>query len=219
MVDFVRSLNRSRSHGLAALKEIVMRLAPLSPDEMPPELRAFHDDMSQEIAKHLTGFVSRRRDGALVGPFNPMLHFPQFGQPAWNCTKALIENTKLPKASHEVAILVTGAAFNSRYELYAHEHVADSAGLAKDKIATITAGQRPANLDVEEAAAYDVAAALTAGKQLPESTYQAALKAFGEGGTAELIYLIGNYCLVSVLLNAYDISVPGREEKLPDDAV
>jgi 4-carboxymuconolactone decarboxylase len=196
----------------------MMRLAPLSPGKLPPELRAFHDDMSQEIAKHLKGFVSSRDDGALIGPFNPMLHFPQFGRPAWDYTKALIENTTLPKASHEVAILVTGATFNSRYELYAHEHVADGAGLAKDKIATIVAGQRPANLDAAEAAAYDVAAALTAGKQLPESTYQAALEAFGDDGTAELIYLIGGYCLVSILLNAYDISVPGREEKLPEDA-
>src|ERR1700709_689381 len=101
-----------------------MRLSPLPPEKMTPEQRALHDDMAPVIAGHLKGFVSKRADGALVGPFAPMLHFPQFGQPAWSYTKALIENSKLPKAAHEVAILVTGARFNSRYELYAHEHVA-----------------------------------------------------------------------------------------------
>ena len=56
---------------------------------------------------------------------------------------------------------------------------------------------------------------LTRGGQLPEATYRAALAAFGEHGLAELVYLIGSYCTISVLLNAYDVSVPGREEGLP----
>ena len=192
-----------------------MRAAPYPPDQMPPEVRSLHDDMAPEVAEHLNGFVSKREDGALVGPFAPMLRFPQFGGPAWRYTKALIENSKLPKPAHEVAILVTGAAFDSRYELYSHERVAEQAGLSDAKIAAITAGQRPDDLTEQEQAAYDVAAALTAGKQLPESTYQRALRAFGEEQTAELVYLVGGYCLVSVLLNAFDVSVPGREEGLP----
>lgn len=192
-----------------------MRVPPIPHDRLAPELQPFDDDMRQEIAKHLKGFVSKRADGALVGPFAPMLRFPQFGQPAWTYTKALIEHSKLPKAAHEVAILVTGARLNSRYELYAHEHVAEQAGLSDAKIAAIAAGQRPSDLTEEEAAAYDVAAALANGKALPESTYRRALTAFGEEQVAELVYLIGGYCLVSVLLNAYDVSVPGREEGLP----
>ena len=193
-----------------------MRLLPLPPAGLSPDQRAFHDDMAAQIAQHLKGFVSKREDGALVGPFAPMLHFPQFGRPAWDYTKALIEHSKLPKPAHEVAILVTGAALNSRYELYAHEHVAGQTGLSQDKIATIVVGQRPADLDEQEAAAYDVAFALSHGKSLPQSTYDRSLRAFGPEQTAELVYLIGGYCLVSVLLNAYDVSVPGREEGLPN---
>lgn len=194
-----------------------MRTPPLPPAALDPKRRALHDDMAAVVAKHLKGFVSKRADGALVGPFPPMLRFPQFGGPAWEFTKALIHHTTLPKPAHEVAILVTGAAFGSRYELYAHEHVAEGVGLSDSKIATIAAGQRPAELDEEEAAAYDVAAALCAGRQLPQSTYRRAVEAFGEEGTGELVYLVGGYCLVSVLLNAFDMSVPGREEGLPAD--
>ena len=36
---------------------------------------------------------------------------------------ALGKNSTLPKSSHEIAILVTGARLNSRYEIYAHERV------------------------------------------------------------------------------------------------
>ena len=191
-----------------------MRLPPLAPSTMTPGQRALHEAMAPVIAEHLKGFVSKRSDGALVGPFPPMLHFLQFGQPAWDYTRALIERPKLPKPVREVAILVTGACFNSRYELYAHEHVAEGTGPAPAKIAAIAAGQRPADLSKDKAAAYDVAIVLAGGKQLPGSTYAAAIDAFGQDGVGELVYLISGYCLVSVLLNAFDMSVPGSEEGL-----
>ncbi len=40
------------------------------------------------------------------------------------------------------------------------------------------------------------------------------VEAFGDQGTAEFVYLIGGYRMISVMLNAYDVSVPGREEEL-----
>lgn len=191
-----------------------MRLSPLPPDAMTPPIRAFHDEMAPVIAEHLQGFMSSRPDGALIGPFAPMLHFPQFGRPAWDYTKALIEHATLSKTVREVAILATGACFQARYELYAHEHVAEAVGLSAPRIATIAAGQRPPDLAPDEAVAYDVATALAGGRQLPGSTYQAALDAFGKDGVGELVALIGGYCLVSVMLNAFDMSVPGSEEGL-----
>jgi 4-carboxymuconolactone decarboxylase len=189
-----------------------MRLSPLPPPDMPSGTRTLHDDMVPVIAAHLKGFVSRRSDGAPVRPFPPMLQFPQFGAAAWAYTKALIEHAMLPKPVREVAIHVTGAHFNSRYELYAHEHVGDSTGLSAAKATTTAAGQPPNDLSPEEAVAHDVAAALGDGNQLPGSTYQAAVNAFGKDGAAELVHLIGRDCLVSMLLNAFDVSVPGNEE-------
>ena len=47
---------------------------------------------------------------------------------------------------------------------------------------------------------------------LPESTYQAVLTTFGEQDLAEVVYLVGCFSVVGVTLNAFDASVPGREE-------
>src|ERR1700712_5263081 len=140
-----------------------MRLKPLSPADLSKEQLPLYNSMKEGVEAHLKGFVSKRSDGALIGPFNPMLHFPQFGSAAWTYTTALIENSTLPKPAHEVAILVTGARFHSRYEIYAHEHVAKHAGLSTAKIATIVAGERPADLTKEEGLAYDVASVLSRG--------------------------------------------------------
>jgi 4-carboxymuconolactone decarboxylase len=40
----------------------------------------------------------------------------------------------------------------------------------------------------------------------------------GRQGTSELIYLIGTYCLLSILLNAYDVPVPGRDTENTEPA-
>ena len=65
-----------------------------------------------------------------------------------------------------------------------------------------------ADLTREEAVAYDLASAVVSGGILPELTYQQAVDLFGEEGTAEFIYLVGLYCMVSVTLNGSDVPIP-----------
>jgi 4-carboxymuconolactone decarboxylase len=107
-----------------------------------------------------------------------------------------------------VAILVTGAKFRAAYQIYAHVIVGEQRGLTDDKLATIVAGQRPGDLSREEAIAYDVTSALLESGALPELSFRQAVEAFGQHGAAELIYLVGLYCLISVTLNGFDVPVP-----------
>jgi len=185
-----------------------MRLPLLSPADLSGEQRDLYDDMRTGIESHFKGFEAINDDGALIGPWNPWLHFARFGGPVWELVKALSDSPTLPRPVREVAILVTGAHFHSAYELYAHVLAAEARGLPEDKIATIVAGQRPADLTREEAVTYDVASALVSGGVLPDLVYRQAVARFGEYGAAELIYLVGLYCLVSVTLNGFDVPVP-----------
>ena len=189
-----------------------MRLVPIPRAKLKVEQRQLFDGIVAFTNAQNPKFVIADEQGSLVGPFNPMLHFPQFGKAVWGVNVALSENTTLPKPVHELIILVTGARFTSRYEIYAHELVAGDAGLSEVKIASLAAGGRPGQLNEEEGIAFDVASVLLRGAQLPDSTYRAAVAAFGEQGVAEIIYLVGFYCLISVLLNGYDAAVPGRAE-------
>lgn len=70
----------------------------------------------------------------------------------------------------------------------------------------------PDGLTRDEAVAYDVAAALNRGAPLPETIFHAGIDAFGKEGTAGVIYLVGCFHLVGVILNGYNVSVPGRED-------
>ncbi|MCI0466998.1 MAG: carboxymuconolactone decarboxylase family protein [Beijerinckiaceae bacterium] len=188
-----------------------MRLPLIPPTELSSEQRPLYEDMRKGIGKNFQGFVAMRDDGALIGPWNPWLHEARIGKPIWELTKALSQQSNLPDPARQVAILVTGAHFRAAYEIYAHVPLAEKDKIADVKLATIVAGQRPPDLTRDEAIAYDVAAALTSGGVLPDLTYRAAADAFGAHGAAELCYLVGLYCLVSVTLNGFDVPVPETE--------
>lgn len=186
-----------------------MRAAPIPPQDLSPEQRVLFDDMRAGIAAHFGGFATARPDGALLGPWAPWLAFPKFGAPVWELTKVMAAGASLPAAVREVAILVTGAHFRAAYEIYAHVIVAEQRGLPDDKLATIVAGGRPADLTEAERVAFDFASALVGGGVLPELVWRQAVRLWGEAGAAELSTLIGLYCLVSVTLNSFDVPVPG----------
>jgi 4-carboxymuconolactone decarboxylase len=185
-----------------------MRLPILDPSNLNAEQTLLYQDMRSGIESHFKGFVNMRPDGALLGPWNPWLTEPKFGKPVWELVKAIASSPSLPATVREVAILVTGSHFRSGYELYAHVLVAEQRGLSDEKLATIVAGQRPVDLTRQEAVAYDFAAPLVNGGVLQELTYKAAVEQFGTRGAAELSYLIGVYCMVSVTLNTFDVPVP-----------
>ena len=111
----------------------------------------------------------------------------------------------------EVAILTTGAHFNARYEIYAHEIMAGVAGLSASQIATLAISARPADLRPEEAIAHEVATALVRGQVLPASTYARAVALLGPDGVGELAFLIGGYCLIAMALNCFDAPVPDSD--------
>jgi alkylhydroperoxidase family enzyme len=185
-----------------------MRLPLIPPEKLGLDQRSLYEDMKKGIEADFRGFTAIAEDGTLIGPWNPWLHHTKFGRPMWELVKALSHAPSLPKAVREVAILATGAAFKAGYELYAHVLIAETRGLSDGKIATIIAGHRPADLTHDEAIAYDAASALVSGGVLPELCYRRAVTAFGEHGAAELIFLVGLYCMVSVTLNGFDVPVP-----------
>lgn len=188
-----------------------MRLPNIPPDQVSAEQRPLFDKLHAGIDQHLQGFVTQKADGTLIGPFNAFLHFPKLGAPAWDIFLALAGGSVLPKPVRETVILSTGAHYGSLYELYSHEALSAKAGLSAAKIRTLAAGERPADLGEEEAIAYDVAAVLHRGHQVPNTTYQAAVTAFGVQGVAEIAYLVGCYALIGSLLNTFDVNLPGTE--------
>src|SRR5580658_5431637 len=143
--------------------EATMRLPLASPAQLSPDQRRLYDDMRKGIETNFKGFTAINAAGQLIGPWNPWLRFAKFGGPVWELVKSLSTAPTLPKPVREIAILVTGTHFHSGYELYAHILIAELRGLNENTLGTIVAGQRPYDLDEEQAIAYDVASSLVRG--------------------------------------------------------
>ena len=185
-----------------------MRLPLIAPAALSPEQKPIYADMRDGIEKNFKGFKAIADDGALIGPWNPWLHDAEIRQADLGADQGAV-------------VLDVAAAAGARGRDPGHRSQVPrrlrdlrpyprrrAARPARRQLATIVAGQRPADLTRNEAVAYDLASALVSGGVLPELTYRQAVEAFGEHGAAELIYLVGLYCLVSVTLNGFDVPVP-----------
>ncbi len=172
---------------------------------------ALYEDIKIGIAAHFTAFeTTDPAAGALIGPWNAMLHEPEMGAALWALSKVAAAAPAVPPCAREGAILVVGAHYNAAYELYAHVSVAEKLGMSRERLSTLCARGRPADLNAAEGVAFDVATALAAGGVLPEPCYRRAVEVLGQHGANQLFYLIGLYCTVSVLLNAYNVPAPER---------
>jgi len=167
-----------------------MRVNPLPPETLSPELKLVHEQIASLVGGSQAQVVMLDDDGALIGPFPPMLHFPQFGLPALTFLHSLDTQATLDKKLREVAILTVGGLFGARFELYAHQIMAEVVGLEPDVISSLSAGGRPLGLTPQETIAHDMATALVLGRIVQDSTYQQALQLLGREGAAELIFLI-----------------------------
>jgi 4-carboxymuconolactone decarboxylase len=191
--------------------DIAMRLPLIPPAELSPEQKALYDEMRAGIATNFNAFKVEREDGALMGPWNPWLHEPRIGKAIWDLTLAMTAEASLPDNIRQIAILAVGARFDAAYEIYAHIAVAEREGMKAERLATLVADLKPADLAADESVAFDLAYALVRGGTLPEPIYRLAVETFGQHGTNELIYLVGLYSLVSTTLNGFNVPVPERE--------
>lgn len=185
-----------------------MRIKPLPPDTLSPEIRYVHDEIANLVGRSQSQVNMLDAQGALLGPFTPMLHYPQFGVPALSFLRTLDTHATLSKTVREVTILTVGGALGARFELYAHEIMAAAFGISQDIIATLASGGRPYGLNEQEAIAHDIAHALITGHIIPASTYNHAVQLLGKDGVAELFFLIGGYSFIAMILNGFDIPAP-----------
>ena len=185
-----------------------MRIQPLSPGALNAETLYVHNEIANLIGRSQSQVKMIDENGALLGPFIPLLHYPQFGVHALSFLRTLDTHATLNKTVREVAILTVGGFYGAKFELYAHEIMAQAFGITQNIIATLAAGGHPHGLNEQEAIAHDIAFALVSGHIVPNSTYEYAAELLGKNAVAELFFLISGYCLIAMLLNGFDIPAP-----------
>jgi 4-carboxymuconolactone decarboxylase len=114
----------------------------------------------------------------------------------------------------ELAILVAAREFDQNYVWSAHEPAALKAGVAQPVIDVIKYGRDVSGLGEKETTVIRLGRQLFREHKLNSDTFAKAVELFGKQGTVELMTVMGDYTLNSLLLDALDQHLPAERKPL-----
>jgi 4-carboxymuconolactone decarboxylase len=155
--------------------------------------------------------------GELVGPFNAFVHAPEVGRQLSALGGHLRFKTSIERRLTEVAICTVGAHWESEFEFWAHGRMAIDHGVSADAIAALRASEVPDFGRDDERQVHAIASQLLTTNRVDDAAYAAAAELLGEAGMVELVSIIGYYCLVSLMLNLFEVALPPGESPIWPD--
>ncbi len=173
------------------------RLAPLRYQDLPLSVQPLADD------------ILKVSSAGLGGPYNALLRSPDMARRAFDFLDYLRFRTSVDKRLNEFAILIQARIANAQYEWWAHETIARRAGLSDAVMAELRQCRRPAAMRDDERLVYDYCVQLTLNHRVPDALWQQAVDTMGEQAVVDLTVLSGTYVMVSMLLNATQVGIPG----------
>ena len=142
------------------------------------------------------------------GPFAAWMHAPEFGLLAQSLGAHCRYNTQLPPRLSEFAILCTARLWRAQYEWFAHQPMAEKAGVKSKTIADLKAGREPKSAPKDERAIYAFVQELYKTRRVSDRTYKRLNALIGDQATVELVGICGYYALISMTLNVFRMMPP-----------
>ena len=147
-------------------------------------------------------------DGALVGPFNAMVASPTIGRRFAELGAAVRSDSSLPDDLLELAICTTGAHWRSEFEWWAHRRLGVEAGLDPEELDEIAAGRTPDFESSARRAVHELTVELLTTQRVSGPTWDASAAHLDQGQLVDLVTTIGYYCLISSVLNTFEVPLP-----------
>lgn len=168
------------------------RFQPLKRDALTPEQCRVYD-----------AIVAGPR-GSVPAPFHLFLQSAELADRVQQLGELLRYRTGLPPHLSELAILVTARHWGAEYEWSVHEREARKAGVSEVAIRAIAAGSPPL-LEGDDALVYAFAAALYAGRDVPDALFAEAVARFGMRTVVELSSILGYYSMLAIVLKIFRV--------------
>ena len=176
------------------------RLSQISYDDLPDTVKPLADD------------ILKVSSAALGGPYNALLRSPEMARRCFDHLDYLRFRTSVNKRLNEFAILIQARISNAQYEWWAHEIIARKAGLSDAVMNDLRECKRPTSMQEDERLVYDYCIQLSLNHRVPDALWQEAVDKMGEQAVIDLTVLSGTYVMVSMLLNATQVGIPGGGE-------
>ncbi|MFN2099508.1 carboxymuconolactone decarboxylase family protein [Altererythrobacter sp. MF3-039] len=177
------------------------------------------DRLSEEQQSTLAPFADPSNmvgGGKVLNIFRTLVHAPKAlsGFLAWG-NYVLSRRNSLPPREREIVILRVGWLCKSGYEFAQHSRIGRDCGLSSDEIERIKAGPQAEGWTALEAAMLRACDELVADHHVSDSTWEA-LAELGDKGRMNLVFTVGQYTQVSMILNSFGIQIEDGDTIDPD---
>ncbi len=178
------------------------RFPQLSVEQLNPEQRKVADE------------VLKVSSLGIQGPYNVLLRSPVMAQRMVALLDYLRFNTSVPRRLNEFAILIQSRLWTSQVEWKAHYPLAIKAGLSEAVAADLLAGRRPAAMQPDEAAVYDLCMDLSTRHAVSDQALAEARKHLDDQQIVDLVTVSGTYVTVAMLLATGEEPTPDGSKPL-----
>jgi 4-carboxymuconolactone decarboxylase len=178
-----------------------MRLPPLT------ELSARQQEISDRIA-------SRR--GGTRGPFLVWLRSPELCEKVEALGAYCRFESSLDLRLRELSLLIAARHWDAQYSWNAHVGKAIEAGISRQALETLAEGGTPEFGNVDERVLYRFGKELLNDHLVSDETFKLALDQFGEQGLVDVIGSLGNFSMLAMLLNTFQVDLQPVDPPFPD---
>ena len=149
------------------------------------------------------------------GPGSIMIHVPKAHQAATALNNYLRNESSLPAAALELAMLLAAREHDCQHIWNAHAAAARAAGVQDPVVDAIRDRKDLPPLTDLERAVINYAREFFQHRKIGRGAFQDAIEQFGKQGLIELTLVIGNYSFLAYIINAFDPDLPpNRPEPL-----
>ena len=146
------------------------------------------------------------------GPYNAMLRSPDIAK----CLKELLDylrfSTSLPTGLNEWAILIQARLWTSQLMWQAHLPLALKNGISQSLTESLSQGNRPNGMSIEESVIYDFCMSMSIEHVVPDEIFNLAIDVLGEQQVVDLMAVSGAYVTVAMFLNVSQADLPISEQ-------
>ena len=177
------------------------------------------DRLDETQAKVLEPFANPENmvgGGKVLNIFRTLAHAPKALRAflGWG-DYILSRRNDLPAREREMIILRTGWNCRSGYEFAQHTRIGLQCGLTEEEIARIKAGPDAQGWTAIEAAMLRAADELVSDHFVSDATW-AALEPLGDKARMDVVFTVGQYTQVSMMLNSFGIQIEAGDQIDPD---
>jgi 4-carboxymuconolactone decarboxylase len=181
-----------------------VRLPKLSEAELSPR--------QQEIAQRIAG-----RRGAVRGPFQVWLHSPELCEKVEALGAYARFESSLDLRLRELILLIAARQFDAQYSWNAHIEKAVDAGVSRAALEALAQHQPPVFEHRDEHVIHQFCSEVLSEHFVSDTVFAEAHELFGSRGVVDIIGTLGNYSMLAMCLNTFQVDLQAdREPPFPD---